>query len=61
MRSLISKVLCAAVLSAMAGTALAQVEIAAAASKGDTATIERLLKSGADVNAQQADGATALQ
>ncbi|MCX7036012.1 MAG: ankyrin repeat domain-containing protein [Proteobacteria bacterium] len=61
MRSLISKVLCAAVLSAMAGTALAQVEIAAAASKGDTATVERLLKSGADVNAQQADGATALQ
>ena len=61
MRSLISKVLCAAVLSVMAGTALAQVEIAAAASKGDTATVERLLKSGADVNAQQADGATALQ
>lgn len=61
MRSLISKVLCAAVLSAMAGTASAQVEIAAAASKGDTAAVERLLKSGADVNAQQADGATALQ
>ena len=61
MRSLISKVLCAAVLSAMAGTASAQAEIAAAASKGDTAAVERLLKSGADVNAQQADGATALQ
>ena len=61
MRSLVSNVLCAVALSAMAGTAFAQVEIADAASKGDMATIERLLKSGVDVNAQQADGATALQ
>ncbi len=35
--------------------------IADAASKGNKAEIERLLKRGADVNAQQADGATALQ
>ncbi len=45
----------------MAGTAFAQADIADAASKGNTAEVERLLKRGADVNAQQADGATALQ
>jgi ankyrin repeat protein len=54
-------VLCAVLLSAMAGTAFAQAEMADAASKGNIAEIERLLKRGADVNAQQADGATALQ
>ncbi|MEO6516832.1 MAG: ankyrin repeat domain-containing protein [Steroidobacteraceae bacterium] len=48
-------------LSAMAGVAFAQAEIADAASENNKAAIERLLKSGADVNAQQADGATALQ
>jgi ankyrin repeat protein len=47
-------------LSAMAGTAIAQSEIADAASQGDKAKIERLLKGGADVNAGQGDGATAL-
>ena len=55
------KMLSAVLLSAMAGTAFAQAEIADAASKGNRTEIERLLKSGGDVNAQQADGATALQ
>jgi ankyrin repeat protein len=61
MRRFLVNSFCAAVLAAMAGTALGQAEIADAASKGDMAQVERLLKSGADVNAQQADGATALQ
>jgi ankyrin repeat protein len=60
MRSLVLKSLSAVLLSAMAGSALAQADIADAASKGDKAAITRLLKSGADVNAQQGDGATAL-
>jgi ankyrin repeat protein len=61
MRSLALKILHAVLLSAMAGAAFAQGEIADAASRGNRTEIERLLKSGADVNAQQADGATALQ
>ncbi|HEY4214762.1 MAG TPA: ankyrin repeat domain-containing protein [Steroidobacteraceae bacterium] len=65
MRSFALKTLSAVLLSgtfwAMAGTAFAQADIADAASKGNKAEIERLLKRGADVNAQQADGATALQ
>ena len=61
MRSLVLKILSAVLLSAMAGAAFAQAEIADAASHGQQAEVERLLKSGADVNAQQADGATALQ
>jgi ankyrin repeat protein len=61
MRSFALKTLFAVLLSAMAGAALAQAGIADAASRGNTAEIERLLKSGADVNEQQADGATALQ
>lgn len=61
MRTFALKALCVAVLSATAGTAFAQAELADAASRGDIATIERLLKSGSDINAQQADGATALQ
>src|SRR5215204_3873811 len=60
-RSLALKILSAVLLSGMAGAAFAQAEIADAASKGDRAAVERLLKSGAHVNAQQADGATALQ
>jgi ankyrin repeat protein len=60
MRSFVLKVLCAVLLPAMAGTAFAQADIADAASRGDRAVVERLLKSGADVNAQQGDGATAL-
>ena len=52
---------CCVLLSAMAGTAFAEAGIADAASRGDTAQIERLLNGGADVNVQQADGATALQ
>ncbi len=45
----------------MAGAAFAQAPIADAASKGNEVEIKRLLRRGADVNAQQADGATALQ
>jgi ankyrin repeat protein len=60
MRRSVWKGLSALLLSAMAGAVFAQADIADAASKGDKAAIERLLKSGADVNAQQGDGATAL-
>jgi len=55
------RTLAALFLSAMASAAFAQADIGGAASKGNKAEIERLLKRGADVNAQQADGATALQ
>lgn len=51
----------AASLLSTAARAFAQAEIADAASQGNTAEVERLLKHGDDVNAQQADGATALQ
>ncbi|MEN9705815.1 MAG: hypothetical protein RLZZ393_1694, partial [Pseudomonadota bacterium] len=61
MRSFAWKALSTVLLSVMAGTAYSQAEIVDAASRGDKAEIERLLKSGADVNAQQLDGATALQ
>jgi ankyrin repeat protein len=61
MRGFALKTLPAVLLAVMAGTAFAQAEIADAASKGNKAEIERLLKRGADVNTQQADGATALQ
>src|SRR5689334_2571864 len=60
MRSLPVKALLALLLSAMAGAACAQAAVADAASRGDKPGIERLLKSGADVNAPQGDGATAL-
>ena len=61
MSSFALKTLAAVLLSAIAGTAFAQAEIANVASKGNKAEIERLLKRRADVNAQQPDGATALQ
>ena len=61
MPSFALKTLAALLLSAMASVAFAQAEIADAASKGNKAEIERLLKRHADVNAQQGDGATALQ
>lgn len=61
MRSFAKKTLTAVLLAAMAGAAFAQVDVADAASRGNKAEVERLLKGGADVNAQQADGATALQ
>jgi len=61
MRSFALKTLTAVLLAAMASAAFAQAPIADAASTGNKAEIERLLKRGADVNAQQADGATALQ
>jgi ankyrin repeat protein len=60
MRNLALKGVCVVLLSAMAGTAFAQADIADAASSGDRAAVERLLKGGADVNAPQGDGATAL-
>jgi uncharacterized protein len=60
MRSLALKVLPALLLSVMAGAAFAQSAVADAAGKGDKAQVERLLKGGADVNASQGDGATAL-
>ena len=49
MRSFGLRTLIAVLLSAMAGSALAQTEIADAAGKGNKAEIERLLKHGADV------------
>ncbi len=61
MRSVVWNAFSAVLLSTMAGQASAQAEMADAAARGDTVSIERLLKGGADVNAQQADGATALQ
>jgi ankyrin repeat protein len=61
MRSLALKAFTALLLMAIAGTAFAQAPVADAASQGNKAEIEHLLKHGADVNAQQADGATALQ
>ncbi|MGC1457168.1 MAG: ankyrin repeat domain-containing protein [Steroidobacteraceae bacterium] len=61
MRGFALKTLTAVLLSGMAGAAFAQADIADAASSGNKAQIESLLKRGADVNAQQADGATALQ
>ena len=61
MRSLALRTLSLVLLSALAGAAFGQADIADAARHGDKAQIERLLKSGADVNAQQLDGATALQ
>ena len=42
------------------GSALAQTEVADAAMKRNSAEVRRLLQSGADVKAAQADGATAL-
>ncbi|HEV2704253.1 MAG TPA: ankyrin repeat domain-containing protein [Steroidobacteraceae bacterium] len=61
MRSFALTTLAAVLLAATAGTAFAQADLAGAASQGNKTEVERLLKSGADVNAQQADGATALQ
>jgi uncharacterized protein len=61
MRSVVLKTLGAVLLSVMAGSAFAQTEVADAAAAGNHAEIERLLKGGANVNAQQLDGATALQ
>src|SRR5690606_11308766 len=60
MRSLALKTFSAVLLWTMAGTAFAQAGIAAAASQGQREAIERLLKSGADVDERQGDGATAL-
>jgi ankyrin repeat protein len=49
-----------ALLWASAQAALAQTEVADAAMRRDGAEVRRLVQSGADVNAAQADGATAL-
>jgi uncharacterized protein len=48
-------------LLASANFAIAQTEVADAAMQRNNAEVQRLLKDGADVNAAQADGATALQ
>lgn len=61
MQRVAGQALCALVLSALAATSWAQSEVADAASRRDGAEVERLIKAKADVNAQQADGATALQ
>ena len=61
MRNFVLKTFSVVLLSAMAGAVFAQAEVADAASRGNKTEVERLLKGGADVNAQQADGATALQ
>jgi ankyrin repeat protein len=61
MPSFVRNALSAVLLSTIAGAALAEADLADAARKGNKTEIERLLKTGADVNAQQADGATALQ
>jgi ankyrin repeat protein len=50
-----------ALLVASANFAVAQTEVADAAMQGNNAEVQRLLRDGADVNAAQADGATALQ
>ncbi|MES2603735.1 MAG: ankyrin repeat domain-containing protein, partial [Pseudomonadota bacterium] len=50
-----------AVLLASANLAFAQADIADAAQQRDDEAVRRLIKSGADVNAVQSDGATALQ
>jgi ankyrin repeat protein len=60
MRNPALKCLSALLLSVIAGTAFAQAGIADAAAAGDKSLVERLLKGGADVNAQQGDGSTAL-
>ncbi len=61
MRSLALKTFSVVLLATVAGAAFAQAPIVDAAAAGNRAEVERLLKSGADVNAQQGDGATALQ
>ena len=61
LRRFVPEVLSLLLLSTLASAVQAQADLADAASRGDTGQVERLLKSGADVNAQQADGATALQ
>jgi ankyrin repeat protein len=55
------KAVALALILASANLALAQSEIADAAMQRDNAAVSRLLQNGFDVNAVQADGATALQ
>jgi ankyrin repeat protein len=60
-RSLASvKAVALALLLGFASSAFAQAEVADAAMRRDAAEVRRLLQSGADVKAAQADGATAL-
>jgi ankyrin repeat protein len=61
LRSVAWKSLPATWLLLVAGVSSAQTPIVDAASQGHRQEVQRLLKSGADVNVQQADGATALQ
>ncbi|MES2624730.1 MAG: ankyrin repeat domain-containing protein [Pseudomonadota bacterium] len=55
------KAIALGLLLASANFAVAQTEVADAAMQRDNTAVQRLLKDGADVNAAQADGATALQ
>jgi len=61
MRKLATKLVPLVLAAAISNVVIAQSEVADAAMKRDTATVQKLLKGGADVNAGQADGATALQ
>ncbi len=60
MRMVVIKTLTLALILASSSFALAQSEMADAAMRRDSGELQRLLKAGADVNAAQSDGATAL-
>src|SRR5690349_17574212 len=55
-----SPFLVATIVGAVAGSGVAQWPVADAAMRGDGAEVRRLVQSGADVKAAQADGGTAL-
>src|SRR5688572_18900225 len=59
-RANVTSVTLALILGATAGSAFAQAPVADAAMRRDAAEVRRLVQSGADVKATQADGATAL-
>jgi len=61
MRMLALKALSFALLTSLTSIALAQSDVADAAMRADGNAVRNLIKAGADVNAAQADGATALQ
>ncbi len=61
MRKVVIKALSLALITAAANMAMAQSDLADAAMQRNSEAVRRLLKDGADVNAVQADGATALQ
>ena len=61
MRKVVIKALSLALITAAANMAVAQSDLADAAMQRNSEAVRRLLKDGAEVNAVQADGATALQ